>query len=685
MTSSKKWGAAALAGLMSLSVAACSGTHDAPAPESSSSDIPNVVPSSTPSPSETDPFATPTSPAPSTVPTQSATASPDSSQKQNDAEGDGSATTGTDSRTDSADYGKTSTKAPAASQKHDTTAPRSSHKGGVSHKSTARTQSGHKGGGVATHRAPQRVSEHRAPGHVSTPRRGSAVHHTTAHTVSASTAVRLRAKATTHSAVLDVLYPGDHATVVRGSVDGWTKVTFHGQTGYVASQYLNSAHTTAGKPKPAKPAQSRKQVRTVVDKHRTITRNDPTLDWGTTKVQTKGVDGKIRITYRNGREVSRQIVVKRVDEVILHGTKDVITTKTVDVPFKTITKDDPNLDWGTSRVGAKGVAGKARVTYKNGREIKRETITEPVTQIVYKGSKPVVTTKDVPIDYKTVKRNDPTLDHGKTKVETKGAKGVARVTYRNGKEIKRETIKEPVTEVIRVGTKDVVTTKDVKVAFKTITKKDPNLPEGTTKVLTEGRNGVVRITYRNGKEIKRETITEPVNKVVAVGTKKKDVITTKEVKVPFKTVKKNDPNLPEGTTKVVQQGREGVDRVTYKNGREIKREHISKPVNKIIHVGTKKKPKPSKKPHVKITECGTPNADNPEWVNVYGEVHGPADMWIDSTVHVSGETEWGAPWSHDIHNGVAQLSSFGDYGFQHWAPKEIKNLKCSADVWVVNK
>jgi len=677
MTSSKKWGAAALAGLMSLSVAACSGTHDAPAPESSSSDIPNVVPSVTPSPSETDPFATPTTPAPSTVPTQSATASPDSSQSQDDAEGDGSATTGADSRTDSADHGKTDTKAPAASQKHDT--PRSSHKGGASH---TRTHSSHKGGGVAAHRAPQHESGHRASGHVSTPRRGSAIHHTNAHTVSASTAVRLRAKATTHSAVLDVLYPGDRATVVKGSVDGWTKVTFHGQTGYVASQYLNGAHTTAGKPKPA---QSSKQVRTVIDKHRTITRNDPTLDWGTTKVETKGVDGRIRITYRNGREVSRQIVVKRVDEVILHGTKDVITTKTVDVPFKTITKDDPNLDWGTSRVETKGVAGKARVTYKNSKEIKRETITEPVTQIVYKGSRPVITTKDVPIDYKTVKRNDPTLDHGKTKVETKGVKGVARVTYRNGKEIKRETIKEPVTEVIRVGTKDVVTTKEVKVPFKTITKKDPNLPKGQTKVLTEGREGVVRITYKNGREVKREVITKPVNKVVAVGTKKKDVITTKEVKVPFKTVKKNDPNLPEGKTKVVQQGREGVDRVTYKNGREVKREHISKPVNKIIHVGTKKKPKPSKKPHVKITECGTPNADNPEWVNVYGEVHGPADMWIDSTVHVSGETEWGAPWSHDIHNGVAQLSSFGDYGFQHWAPKEIKNLKCSADVWVVNK
>ena len=413
-----------------------------------------------------------------------------------------------------------------------------------------------------------------------------------------------------------MLYPGDRATVVKGSVDGWTKVTFHGQTGYVASRYLNGAHTTAGKPKPA---QSSKQVRTVIDKHRTITRNDPTLDWGTTKVQTKGVDGRIRITYRNGREVSRQIVVKRVDEVILHGTKPVITTKTVDVPFKTITKDDPNLDWGTSRVGVKGV------------------------------------------------------------------KGVDRVTYRNGKEIKRETIKEPVTEVIRVGTKDVVTTKEVKVPFKTITKKDPNLPKGQTKVLTEGREGVVRITYKNGREVKREVITKPVNKVVAVGTKKKDVITTKEVKVPFKTVKKNDPNLPEGKTKVVQQGREGVDRVTYKNGREVKREHISKPVNKIIHIGTKKKDKPSKKPYIKFTACGRPSKDYPGMLDVYGNYYGPADALFDDVIHVTGTDQWGRPWSHDYKGGGhGQFGTDGTGRFQHWAPKEISNLKCSGDIWLVN-
>ena len=236
-----------------------------------------------------------------------------------------------------------------------------------------------------------------------------------------------------------------------------------------------------------------------------------------------------------------------------------------------------------------------------------------------------------------------------------------------------------------MGTKDVVTTKEVKVPFKTITKKDPNLPKGQTKVLTEGREGVVRITYKNGREVKREVITKPVNKVVAVGTKKKDVITTKEVKVPFKTVKKNDPNLPEGKTKVVQQGREGVDRVTYKNGREVKREHISKPVNKIIHIGTKKKDKPSKKPYIKFTACGRPSKDYPGMLDVYGNYYGPADALFDDVIHVTGTDQWGRPWSHDYKGGGhGQFGTDGTGRFQHWAPKEISNLKCSGDIWLVN-
>ena len=681
-----------LAGLMSLSVAACGGGSSA-TPQSDET-LDATGPASA-SPFVTD-SASPETATPPPQVTESPTSAPSASgstESPAPAESEDSSADSSSSANSNDDSDVTAAAPRSTGSDSDSTSPRSARRHSAStrsgrHATSGRTRSARATSGHTSHSAPasRRHTAQAPAAHsrhtTSASAAPSSAPRTQGATVSATTAVRLRHQPTTSARILDVLYPGDRATVVRGSVDGWTKVTFHGQIGYVASRYLNGAHATAGKPKPAQPS---KQVRTVVDKHRTITRNDPTLDWGTTKVETKGVDGRIRITYRNGREVSRQIVVKRVDEVILHGTKDVITTKTVDVPFKTITKDDPNLDWGTSRVETKGVAGKARITYKNGKEIKRETITKPVTQIVYKGSRPVVTTKDVPIDYKTVKRDDPTLDHGKTKVETKGAKGVARVTYRNGKEIKRATITEPVTEVIRVGTKDVVTTKDVKVPFKTITKKDPNLPEGKTKVLTEGRNGVVRITYKNGREIKRETITQPVNKVVAVGTKKKDVITTKTEKIGFDTVLEDDPYMLKGQSKVVQQGREGVERVTYKNGKEVKREVIKEPVDELVRVGTRQKGKPVQKPYITFEKCGTPSSTYEGMVDIAGSIHGAPNSMARFTIWATGTLN-GEPWSYTYNNEeVGELGSDGTIGFNHWTFPSVKNLKCHGRAELVNR
>lgn len=82
--------------------------------------------------------------------------------------------------------------------------------------------------------------------------------------------------------------------------------------------------------------------------------------------------------------------------------------------------------------------------------------------------------------------------------------------------------------------KDVITYKNVNedetIAFQTITKNDPNLEEGKTKVIQNGANGtrrkIYKITYVNGKLTNRELISNkiinnPVDKIVAKGTKKK--------------------------------------------------------------------------------------------------------------------------------------------------------------------
>lgn len=65
-------------------------------------------------------------------------------------------------------------------------------------------------------------------------------------------------------------------------------------------------------------------------------------------------------------------------------------------------------------------------------------------------------------------------------------------------------------------------TKEEKIEFKTVTKDDSSLDEGTTKVVTEGVEG--KVTYVDGvessrSEISRETLTAAVDKVVANGTR----------------------------------------------------------------------------------------------------------------------------------------------------------------------
>ena len=80
----------------------------------------------------------------------------------------------------------------------------------------------------------------------------------------------------------------------------------------------------------------------------------------------------------------------------------------------------------------------------------------------------------------------------------------------------------------------------------------------------------------------------------------KDEVVVTEVKetktIDFKTETRENADLPKGETKVVQEGKAGVETITYKvtkvNGKETKREEIKRevttqPVNKIVEVGTK--------------------------------------------------------------------------------------------------
>ena len=186
------------------------------------------------------------------------------------------------------------------------------------------------------------------------------------------------------------------------------------------------------------------------------------------------------------------------------------------------------------------------------------------------------------------------------------------------------------------------------VPFQTIEQPDASLPKGQTKVVQEGVNGeqivFSEVTTVDGqstsKVIKTSITKQPVNRVVAVGTKeevlptpvtptegekvpsvvKPEIVTSTEV-VPFQTITQNDASLPKGQTKVVQEGiygeRTTLTEVTTVDGKQtskVLRNTITKqPVNKVINVGTKEEatptPQPVKPEEPKPTQPETPKPE----------------------------------------------------------------------------
>ena len=232
----------------------------------------------------------------------------------------------------------------------------------------------------------------------------------------------------------------------------------------------------------------------------------------------------------------------------------------------------------------------------------------------------VTTTEEIPYPSRT--ENNADLAEGTRKVKQAGEKGQKKVvwdvTLVNGVEKKRDrksqtVIKEPVEEIIEVGTKKTgVETKETvtveeKVAFKEETKVDPALDKGQTRV-EEGEEGIDEVTYevtkvdgveKSRKEVSRKTKKVAKNKITYTGSKA--VVTTKEVtkteEVAFQTREVENALLAEGVRRVKTAGQKGVrtivDTVTYtdgkETGREVKSNTITTPaVDEVVEVGTKK-------------------------------------------------------------------------------------------------
>ena len=298
------------------------------------------------------------------------------------------------------------------------------------------------------------------------------------------------------------------------------------------------------------------------------------------------------------------------------------------------------------------------------------------------------TTEVVP--FETIEQPDATLPKGKTKVVQEGVNGeqivFSEVTTIDGKEtskvIKTSITKQPVNRVIAVGTKEevaptpvvtpttqvtptegekapsvvkpeVTVTTEV-VPFGTTEQLDATLPKGQTKVVQEGANGertiLTEVTTVDGKQTSKvleNTITkQPVNRVIAVGTKeevaptpvvtpttqvtptegekapsvvKPEVTVTTEV-VPFGTTEQLDATLPKGQTKVVQEGANGertiLTEVTTVDGKQtskvLENTITKQPVNKVIAIGTKEEATPQPNAPKPEETKPTPQPEKPE-------------------------------------------------------------------------
>ena len=322
-----------------------------------------------------------------------------------------------------------------------------------------------------------------------------------------------------------------------------------------------------------------------------------------------------------------------------------------EIPFNKVTKENPNLPEGQSRIIQEGKNGKKKTTTtftvdpKTGKVTPNEPTVEttpPVDQITEIGKG-----KDKEGDLKITYIPDPESPVGTDTIVEEGRKPKYDVT---GKE------KDPgKPKVVKIGTKPKVNVEEI--PFKEVIVENPSKPEGYRAVLKEGKTGkkTTTTTYSvdpktgvvtpneptvtivkaedalievgTGKDFVGEIETRYVpdielefgkTKIVQNGTPEVKDVTGKVVKtgtptiihigikpkveeeeLDFKVVKRDNPELPKGQEKVVQEGEKGKKKTTTtyevdtKTGKVTSKVTVDTkdPQDKIIEVGTKEEAK----------------------------------------------------------------------------------------------
>ena len=389
-----------------------------------------------------------------------------------------------------------------------------------------------------------------------------------------------------------------------------------------------------------KPAESAKDVTwTVPIPYPTEVRENPELAPGETRVVQEGENGEKTFTAKftakgSEAQVAEEETTKEPKPRIIEygpglAPSELVTKTEKPVPFDTKVVFDDTLEAGQQIVDQKGELGTEVTTSTqkivDGKPSGDPTVTtertkEPTEQIIRVGTKTTGTTtetvtSEVPFGVKI--EFDPNMPAGESKVTTPGVPGEKTVTITRDitnsqpgdPQITEEITKQPVDQVIKVGTKPSEASEKVtwtaQVPFEVETRPNPELKPGEIKVVQKGVPGEKTYTADFTATGDQATVTpeekqtkDPVNEIIEYGPAAEDtsVVTKFEKPVPFDTKIVFDDTLEAGKQVVDKQGELGTEVVTSTqkivDGKPsgdpaVDTERTKEPVDAVIRVGTK--------------------------------------------------------------------------------------------------
>ena len=254
------------------------------------------------------------------------------------------------------------------------------------------------------------------------------------------------------------------------------------------------------------------------------------------------------------------------------------------IPSQAVAVELSQVIRSSSNEGVVQIDGYRYVGYLSERELKNFSHHEQ--------QEPTTTTRVETIEealpYGVVEQEDATLLKGQKQIATQGLEGLRRVTVEvttvdgveTRKVIGEEVVKQPISQVVKVGTKESVTpaeknevtrieTTTETIPFETITQADTALEKGKSRILYAGKPGVrtiqTQVTVVNGVEtrkvVKSEVTKQPISQIIGVGTKEEIPAPTaptveSETPKPTPEVKPETPKVEvaKGTQEIGKEG-----------------------------------------------------------------------------------------------------------------------------------